>query len=490
MKKLDELLSGLSYKYKYFKNELLKNNKNFKVILIPYLLLLIFLGYQLFSRRSNINFFGYTLSIIFFALYLLAIYALTKMILVEFGIIKKNKLDSKFLNSSKQQFRLSEKKYFKPNETTKLQDEVVILNKKTSNNNESIKSVKDDLIKANKNHTDFIKNQFESTENIVNKNASKIVNLNKKTSDNSESIKSVKADLIKGNNNHTKFIKEQFEPIKNITNKNKNEIESLNKKTSNNSGAIKSVKGDLIKGNKNHTDFIKNEFEPTKNIVNKNTSKIETLNKKTSNNNETIKSVEDALIKENKNHIDFLKKEFEPIKNIANRNTTEIIISNNKISDNLNSIKSVKDDLIQNQKEIKKKNSKIETIKILTDNSNNSIEIMLINIKKIFKKHKNLFKNLDVDNFIAMVFNGENKSNPKKLKEEELKNVYAIITLMIKEKKIHSIDSELARILIKYFDLEVTPKTVKNRIAEIKKDQNFLISKINENSIIDKISKI
>lgn len=85
MKKLDELILGLSYKYKYFKNELLKNNKNnknFKVILIPYLLLLIFFGYQLFSRRSNINFFGYPLSIIFFVLYLLAIYALAKMILV------------------------------------------------------------------------------------------------------------------------------------------------------------------------------------------------------------------------------------------------------------------------------------------------------------------------------------------------------------------------------------------------------------------------
>jgi hypothetical protein len=262
------------------------------------------------------------------------------MILVEFGIIEKSELYSKFLNSSRQQFELSEKKYFKPNETTKLQDEVVILNKKTSNNNESIKS----------------------------------------------------------------------------------------------------VKGDLIKGNKNHTDFVKVQFEP--------------------------------------------------VKNLTNKNAIEIISSNNKISDNINSIESVKDDLTQNQKEIKKKNSKIETIKILTDNSNNSIEVMLIEIKKIFKNSKNLFKNLDVDNFIAMVFKGENKNNSKKLKEEELKNVYAIITLMIKEKKIHSIDSELARILIKYFDLEVTPKTVKNRIAEKKKDQNFLISKINENSIIDKISKI
>lgn len=166
---MDSLLLGLSFKYKSFKNEFLKNNKHFKVILIPYLLLLIFLGYQLFSRRSNINFFGYTLSIIFFVLYLLAIYALIKMILVEFGIIKKNKLHSKFLNSSRQQFELSEKKYFKPNDTTKLQDEVVILNKKTSNNNESIKSVKDDLIKANKNHTDFIKNEFEPTRNLLNK---------------------------------------------------------------------------------------------------------------------------------------------------------------------------------------------------------------------------------------------------------------------------------------------------------------------------------
>lgn len=168
----------------------------------------------------------------------------------------------------------------------------------------------------------------------------------------------------------------------------------------------------------------------------------------------------------------------------------EIVILTKKTSNNSQTIKSVKDDFIQIQKEIKKKNSKIETIKILTDNSNNSITVMLIGIKKIFKDSKNLFKNLDVDNFIAMVFKGENKNNSKKLKEEELKNVYAIIILMIKEKKIHSIDSELARILIKYFDLEVTPKTIKNRIAEIKKDQNFLISKINENGIIDEISKI
>jgi hypothetical protein len=207
MKKLDELLLGLSYKSKSFKNELFKNNKNLKIILITYLLLLIFVGYQLFSRRSNINFFGYTLSIIFFALYLLAIYALTKMILVEFGIIKKNKLGSKFLNSSKQQFRLSEKKYFKPNETTMLQDEVVILNKKTSNNSQTIKSVKDDLIKGNKNHTDFIKNEFEPTKNLVNKNTNEIVISSNKISNNKLSINSlgnniinVKKDLKTSNN--------------------------------------------------------------------------------------------------------------------------------------------------------------------------------------------------------------------------------------------------------------------------------------------------
>jgi len=197
MKNMDSLLLGLSYKYKSFKNELLKNNKNFKVILIPYLLLLIFVGYQLFSRRTNINFFGYTLSIIFFVLYLLAIYALIKMILVEFGIIKKNKLRSKFLNSSRQQFELSEKKYFKPNETTKLQDQVVILNKKTSNNNESIKSVKDDLTRVKAVQTTFIKeDEFKPIRNLVNKNTSAIVTSNNKISNNKISINSLGNNII------------------------------------------------------------------------------------------------------------------------------------------------------------------------------------------------------------------------------------------------------------------------------------------------------
>jgi hypothetical protein len=197
MKKLDDLLSGLSYKYKYIKIELLKNNKNFKVILIPYLLLLIFLGYQLFSRRSNINFFGYILSIIFFVLYSLAIYALTKMILVEFGIIEKSKLGSKFLNSSKQQFESSKKKYFKPNETTKLQDEVVILNKKTSNNNEAIKSVKDDLTSVKTVQTTFIKeDEFKPIINLVNKNTNEIVISNNKISNNKLSINSLGNNII------------------------------------------------------------------------------------------------------------------------------------------------------------------------------------------------------------------------------------------------------------------------------------------------------
>lgn len=255
------LMISISNIYKHYKGKYQESKTVFRINLVIFLIIHLIMMYQLFYKNVIINFFDHKSGYAFFIFYFFYTFLPIDMILVELGIWKKSPLDTKLVNYSIQLLESDEKRHSKPNKITKLEDEVVILNKKTSKNSEFINSVKDDLIKGNKNHTDFVKMQFE------------------------------------------------------------------------------------------------------------------------------------------------------PVRNLTNKNAFKIISSNNKISDNINSIESVKDDLIQIQKEIKKKNSKIETIKILTDNSNNSMEVMLIGIKKIFKNYKNLFKNLDVDNFIAMVFKGENKNN-------------------------------------------------------------------------------
>ncbi|QVY67063.1 hypothetical protein [Polaribacter sp. Q13] len=188
---------GVSNLFKYCKKEFYNSKIVLNINLVILLIIHLFMVYQLFYKNVIINFFDYKFGIILFILYLGYTYFPLYMVLVEFGIWKKSTLNTKFLNYTKQLLESSEKRHSKPNETTKLKDEVAILNKKTSNNKQTIKSVKDNLTSVKEVQTTFIKEEeFKPVRNLVNKNTSDIVTINNKTLNNKLSINSLESNII------------------------------------------------------------------------------------------------------------------------------------------------------------------------------------------------------------------------------------------------------------------------------------------------------
>lgn len=170
------IILGTNYLYKYIKNEFYNSKIVFKINLVIILIIHLFIGYQLFYENVIISFFDFKLGYVLFIFYSAYTYIPLDMVLVEFRIWKKSSLNTTYLNTSKQLNESSKKKYFKPDKLTKLQVEVSNITEKQD--------------------TFIEKTEFEPVRELTHQNISEIEKLNKKTSNNIDSINLIEDDLV------------------------------------------------------------------------------------------------------------------------------------------------------------------------------------------------------------------------------------------------------------------------------------------------------
>lgn len=156
--------------------------------------------------------------------------------------------------------------------------------------------------------------------------------------------------------------------------------------------------------------------------------------------------------------------------------------------------KTNKIDIVENNilKLQKNQSKRLLNKKILAfpDVKTNSAENTIIKIRIIFKNHKQLFKSLNIDDFIDLCFNGIRKSSSKKLNDEELNNIIGILILLNEANKIKIVNTQLANVIKFFFNHHLGQKSLTNKIKRIKGEEYRLTNNICESEIIDEISKI